>query len=109
VGHAKAILGLPTPEEQRLAADRVLRQSLNVRQTEQLVAGWSRPGNARAVKAAVGSRLDPNLGRLQDKVRERGGMRVQLRYRQGKGYVQIHFFSDEDLTRLLGLLGVESE
>ena len=34
VGHAKVILGLPSPEEQRLAADRVLKKSLNVRQTE---------------------------------------------------------------------------
>src|SRR5438552_2496759 len=40
VGHAKVILGLPTPAEQKLAAERIIKQSLNVRQTEELVAQW---------------------------------------------------------------------
>ena len=109
VGHAKAILGLPTREEQRLAADRVLRQSLNVRQTEELVAGWTQPTASRGTRTSAGRTLDPNVERLQDKVRERVGTKVQLRYRQGKGSVQIHFFSDDDLTRVLGILGVDVE
>jgi ParB family chromosome partitioning protein len=109
VGHAKAILGLPTREEQRLAADRVLRQSLNVRQTEELVAGWTQPTASRGARTSAGRTLDPNVERLQDKVRERVGTKVQLRYRQGKGSVQIHFFSDDDLTRVLGILGVDVE
>src|SRR5205814_8711130 len=40
VGHAKVILGLPTPEEQRLAAERIIKLNLNVRQAEDLVAQW---------------------------------------------------------------------
>ena len=38
VGHAKVILGLASAEEQDLAADRVLKKSLSVRQTEELAA-----------------------------------------------------------------------
>jgi ParB family chromosome partitioning protein len=107
VGHAKAILGLPTPEEQRLAAARVLRQGLNVRQAEELVAGWAQPGTARGGRTVASRPLDPNVQRLQDKVQERVGTKVQLRYRQGKGALQIQFFSDDDLSRVLGILGIE--
>ena len=38
VGHAKVILGLARPEHQKLAADKILRDGLNVRQTEELVS-----------------------------------------------------------------------
>jgi ParB family transcriptional regulator, chromosome partitioning protein len=109
-GHAKAILGLGTSDEQRLAADRVLRRSLNVRQTEELVANWQQTATeARSSRTGRLRPIDPNLQQLQDKLRERVGTKVQLRYRQGKGCLQIHFFNDADLERVLDLLGVASE
>src|SRR5207245_8915863 len=40
VGHAKVILALTTDQEQKLAAERVIKEGLNVRQTEGLVAKW---------------------------------------------------------------------
>ncbi len=110
VGHAKVILGLPDPDLQKLAADRVLRQSLNVRQTEQLVTQLQNPsatppspGKARKTAA------DPHVDRLQTQLRERMGTKVELRYRQGRGVLNIHFFNDDDLERVLGILGVQSE
>jgi ParB family chromosome partitioning protein len=107
VGHAKAILGLTSSEEQCLAADRALRRALNVRQTEGMVAGWQhiatqarkdRDGNLRPI--------DPHVQRLQDKLRETLGTKVTLRYRNSKGSLQIQFFNDDDLERVLGILGV---
>src|SRR5215470_17454506 len=40
VGHAKVILALPSDQEQKLAAERVIKDGLNVRQTEGLVTTW---------------------------------------------------------------------
>jgi len=111
VGHAKVILGLPGQAEQRLAAERVLKQGLNVRQTEELVAHLAKvaaPGKGAKVSAAAPFR-DAHVASLENKLRERLGTKVQLRYRDGKGALDIRFFSDEELERILQILGVSVE
>jgi len=108
VGHAKAILGLTSPEEQCLAADRALRRAFNVRQTEEMVAGWQRIATeARKDRDGNPRPIDPHVQHLQDKLRETLGTKVSLRYRNSKGSLQIQFFSDDDLERVLGILGVK--
>jgi ParB family chromosome partitioning protein len=109
VGHAKVILGLPGGDEQKLAADRVLRKSLNVRQTEELVAELQSQGGAATQRKPSASALTPDLhaADLQRRLRERLGTRVDLRYRQGKGALQIHFYNDADLERVLDIVGVK--
>lgn len=108
VGHAKVLLSLPDHAQQLLAADRVLRQSLNVRQTETLVAQLQdraaspRTGGTRAKSGSP----DPNVDQLQTRLRERLGTKVEIRYRQGRGALQIHFFNDDELERVLGILGI---
>ena len=44
---------------------------------------------------------------LEGKLRERFGTKVQLRYRQGKGALEIKFFNEDDLQRILGIIGVK--
>jgi ParB family chromosome partitioning protein len=112
VGHAKVILGLSDEKKQNLAAERVIKQGLNVRQTEGLVAKLQgRDSRKLALKpetvAAPGA--DPHVANLEDRLREKFGTKVQLRYAKGKGAVEISFFSDEELERILQVLGVTSE
>lgn len=112
VGHAKVLLGLPSPEEQQLAATRILKDALNVRQTEDLVARWSTP--APAATQASRSRgpngeRDVHVVALETRLQERLGTKVQLRYRHGKGALEIRFFSDDDLHRVLQLIGLTPE
>jgi ParB family chromosome partitioning protein len=107
VGHAKVILGITDPQLQKLAADRVLRQSLNVRQTEALVTQLQNQGTATRKTGTAGKPIaDPHVNQLQTQLRERMGTKVELRYRQGRGVLNIHFFNDDDLERVLGILGV---
>ena len=112
VGHAKVILGLSDEKKQKLAAERVIKQGLNVRQTEGLVAKLqARDSRKLVIKpetvAAPGS--DPHVTNLEDRLREKFGTKVQLRYVQGKGAVEISFFSNEGLERILQILGVSAE
>lgn len=111
VGHAKVILGLASEEEHRLAADRVIRKSLNVRQTEELVAQWQKVvGDATGSGRSPTSGLaDPHVQRLHNQLQERLGTKVHLRYRKGKGLLQIHFFTDNDLERVLDILGIRTD
>ncbi|MCX8109312.1 MAG: ParB/RepB/Spo0J family partition protein [Verrucomicrobiae bacterium] len=110
VGHAKAILALQLPEEQKLVAIRVIQHNLNVRQTEALVARWlsrTRPQQSPApIHPPAEKQQDIHVAALENTLREKLGTRVRLKYRRGKGSIQIQFFSDEELQRILHIIGI---
>jgi len=112
VGHAKVILGLTDDKQQRLAAERAIKEALNVRQTEGLVARLQARGPGRSI-AKPGLILplpaDAHVADLENRLRERFAAKVQLRYALGKGAVEISFFSDEELERILQIIGVGIE
>ena len=111
VGHAKAILGLPSHEEQKLATDRILKKSLNVRQAEELVSFLqSKSANpSHAKNPGAGPGQDAHVSSLQHRLQERFGTKVGLRYQKGKGVIEIKFFTDDDLERILVLAGISLE
>jgi ParB family chromosome partitioning protein len=108
VGHAKAILGLPAEKLQKVAAQRILRDGLNVRQTEALVAHLQARVTSTSAKTGpvTAPNKDAHVANLENKLRERLGTKVNLRYSQGKGALEVTFFSDAELERLLQILGV---
>ncbi|HYG23244.1 MAG TPA: ParB/RepB/Spo0J family partition protein [Verrucomicrobiae bacterium] len=108
VGHAKVILGLPTDREQQGAAERVIKDGLNVRQTEGLVAKLQARGTDPRKPGKTPIR-DANITSLEGKLRERFGTKVQLRYASGKGALEIAFFNDDDLERILQIVGVTTD
>jgi ParB family chromosome partitioning protein len=112
VGHGKVILGLSDEKLQQLAAERVIKEGLNVRQAEGLVAKLQTRGARKAgtklemVAPAAG---DPHVADLEARLREVFATKVKLNYAQGKGSVEISFFSEEELERILQILGVRVE
>ena len=107
-GHAKAILGLKNAKDQIAAAKRVIKKELSVRQAEELVAalGQAAPDKTKRGSARKRSATDAHILDLESKLRERLGTKVSLRYRKGKGSVNIKFFNDEDLQRILDAFGI---
>jgi len=107
VGHAKVVLGLATEKQQQQAVDRVIKEGLNVRQTEGLVAKLQ-AREAGPAKAATVTPLtqDAHVANLENRIREKLGTKVRLRYAQGKGNLDISFYSDDELERLLQILGI---
>src|SRR6185369_17204371 len=96
VGHAKVILSLTSPAEQNLAAERILKFNLNVRQTEELVTQLQKKQSAATSSSSANSQVvnrDAHIVDLETRLRERLGAKVQLRYRQGKGSVEVRFFT----------------
>ena len=110
-GHAKAILGLKNAKDQIAAAKRVIKKELSVRQAEELVAalGQAAPDKTKRGSASKRSATDAHILDLESKMRERLGTKVSLRYRKGKGSVDIKFFNDEDLQRILDAFGIQAD
>ena len=81
-----------------------------VRQTEGLVAKLqNRAGKPAKTGPVVPLPTDAHVANLENRLRERLGTKVQLRYAHGKGALEISFFSDPELERILQILGVAAE
>jgi ParB family transcriptional regulator, chromosome partitioning protein len=107
VGHAKVVLGLATEKLQQQAAERAIKEGLNVRQTEGLVAKLQERASGPAKPATITPLTkDAHVADLENRIRERLGTKVNLRYSQGKGGLEIAFFSDDELERILQILGI---
>jgi ParB family chromosome partitioning protein len=95
-GHARAIGGLPTEQQARVATS-VTDQGFSVRQTEELVRRLREPRVTAAPSRRV---LDPDLERVEDELRRRLGTKVTLARSRKGGRIIIEFYSDEELGQL---------
>jgi ParB family transcriptional regulator, chromosome partitioning protein len=107
VGHAKVLLALKEPDEQRAVAEMILRRSSTVRATERLVArqlGGTRPRRRRqtAANAATSTTIDD----LQNRLQEHLGTRVLVHHGEKRGRIEIEYYGNDDLQRVLGALGL---
>ncbi|HYG33921.1 MAG TPA: ParB/RepB/Spo0J family partition protein [Clostridia bacterium] len=111
VGHAKVILGLSGEKNQKIAAEKAVRDGLNVRQTEALVAHLQSRESSTITKAGplAAPGKDTHVVSLENRIRERLGTKVQMRYKEGKGALEIAFFSDAELERILQILGIDAD
>ena len=101
MGHARVLAGLKDALEQKAMRDEIIRKDLSVRQAEALVKKRSR---SRAGKTRVKTR-DPYLQSLADSLKSSLGTKVEIRKRGKQGSILIYFYSDEELDRLLEVLG----
>ena len=107
VGHAKVLLGLKEPQEQLLVAETILRRSATVRATERLVArqlGTTRPRRRRQTGAATVT--SATIEDLQNRLQEHLGTRVTLHHSEKRGRIEIEYYGNDDLQRVLSALGL---
>mgnify|MGYP000645735958 CR=1 FL=1 len=108
MGHARAILGLPTPELQIQAAERATAQSLSVRQVEHLVNRMTQPREPKSADEAA--EQDPNVRAAAQNLERALGTRVRIIEKSPqRGRIEIDYFSQDELHRLYSLItGKES-
>jgi len=113
MGHARALAGVSGEEDVLLCLERVVRQGLNVRETEKLCQEIGEPKKEKEAKKAQKAGepdLDDDARALQDRLRDRFGTRVRLTMKDsGAGRIEIDFPDLAQLSRLLDLLGVSME
>jgi ParB family transcriptional regulator, chromosome partitioning protein len=106
VGHAKVLLGLKSQEEQRLLAEKILRQSSTVRTTERMVArllgkagGTRRRKHAESVSSAA-------LSDLENRLQQHLATHVTIHHGEKRGRIEIEFYGTDDLERVVTALGL---
>jgi ParB family chromosome partitioning protein len=109
MGHAKALLGVESPARQLELARRVLEKGLSVRETERLAARLREPAPAEDAPGAEPDSETIHLNHLAEDLARRFGTRVKIQRRGQKGRVELEFYNDDDLDRLLRLLNPDEE
>ncbi|MDH7486089.1 MAG: ParB/RepB/Spo0J family partition protein [Anaerolineae bacterium] len=105
-GHARALLGLPTPEAQLAALATVQRRTLSVRQTEEMVRRTLTRVEQKQ-KVDVGAAEEAwkiEVQALEDRFRAALGTKVNLTRSKRGGKLVIRFYSEEELQRIYDLI-----
>ena len=104
-GHARALLSVTNPADQRILFARILGQDLSVRETERQAAELNGGGkSAVKVKPKKSEKKDPDISSLEEQFIEALGTKVQLKGSLEKGSLQIDYFSRDDLDRIFSLI-----
>ncbi len=107
MGHGRALLALKNKQKLSGVIQRVIRESLNVRQLEALIQRL----NENVPRETSKKKEEKNILLTQSEalLRERLGTSVSIKKHRKKGKIEIEFFSEEDLTRILQLLNAYDE
>jgi ParB family transcriptional regulator, chromosome partitioning protein len=100
-GHARALLGLDTPEAQEHLAQRIVAEGLSVRNVEELVAVGSEDSPRQRSARAGRQPTAPGLRRLADRLSDLFETRVKVEMGQRKGKIVVEFATPEDLERIV--------
>jgi ParB family transcriptional regulator, chromosome partitioning protein len=106
VGHARVLLGVEDPDRQVDLARRMVAEGWNVRQAERFVSQINKPATARSRKAATAPRGGDVL-RIEEALRYALGAEVHLDHGPKGGRIEIRYEGNEELERILGVLGVQ--
>lgn len=103
-GHAKALMGLDSPEAMAKLAQRVVTLSMSVRQTEGAVSNLMNPDPKPEKQERV---VDPNVREVERELQRALGVRVLITDKNGRGKIQFEYKSLEDFDRILDAVGIK--
>jgi len=101
-GQARPLLGLPDQESRERAATQIITKGLTAREVESMVAGTAKKKRLPGIKVLPDA--DPHLKETQIQLQRRLGTKVKMIKGKQGGSLEIYFYSDEDLVRLLMIL-----
>ncbi|KMT21757.1 ParB/RepB/Spo0J family partition protein [Clostridium cylindrosporum] len=99
-GHGKIIAGIEDKDIQLKIADKVIKEELNVRQTETLIREINLDKSTKKVEKAK----DIHVKHVEERLKEILGTKVSINQGKKKGKLEIEFYSDADLNRILDLI-----
>lgn len=105
MGHGRALLGLKNKRRIPEIANKVIKEQLNVRQLEKLIQNLNEDVSRETKKV----KKDIHVQATESQLREYFGTQVQIKKAKNKGKIEIEFYSQDDLARILELLNMEEE
>ncbi|SOC39396.1 ParB/RepB/Spo0J family partition protein [Ureibacillus acetophenoni] len=103
MGHGRTLLGLKNKKRIPEVANKVIKHHLNVRQLENLIKEY----NENVPRETPKTKKDIFVQSKETQLREYFGTNVQIKKNKNKGKIEIEFYSEEDLERILEILELE--
>ncbi|MED1916502.1 ParB/RepB/Spo0J family partition protein [Brevibacillus porteri] len=104
MGHSRALLGVTDKKVQQQLANDVVEKGLSVRQLEELVKQLN---VSRETKKKKPAKNEPVLIEMEERLRSRFGTSVKIKKGSKRGKIEIDFYSQEDLERIIEMLNIE--
>ncbi|MCD5397616.1 ParB/RepB/Spo0J family partition protein [candidate division NPL-UPA2 bacterium] len=110
-GHARALLALPDAKEQKRLVSHIKQRRLSVRETERLVEGLKGKLSAQGKRRGrvLKKRKEPQIQAIENGLCRFFGTQVMIKPRGQGGWIQIAYYSGEDMERLLEILEAGKE
>ena len=101
-GHGRVLVSLDNMELQYEVAKRIIDESINVRQTEKLIKKLNekRPVNVKNEKKEI------YIKEIEEKLKNVLGTKVSINKTRKKGKIEIEYYSEDDLQRILDILNL---
>jgi ParB family chromosome partitioning protein len=104
MGHARALLGLRTPEEQKTIWNQVQHENLSVRETEDLIRKVNEPPvvsrETKKAKISIHAEKDANIIEMEDELQQALGTKVTIKPSGDGGRIEIDYYSTEEFERI---------
>lgn len=114
-GHARAVLQIQNPNAQVLVAEDIARRGCSVREAERLARNWAIEALGPAANPGVVSRetstsadtevMETHLVAVEEQLKQLFGTRVRVSIAKDRGKIEIEFYGEDDLNRILTLVG----
>jgi ParB family chromosome partitioning protein len=117
MGHARALIAVDDEDVQVELLEKAIEEDLSVREVERRVRDWHEDDDEGEESEELAAEADPSapepvpdrsdlqLKELRDELRSQFSTQVQIHHRKdGEGSIEISYYSEEDLERLLELM-----
>lgn len=105
-GHGRAILGVEDKDLQCRLAQKVIDDGLTVRETEKLIADILKGKDQEKAKPEKNTEANPYIADLKNRLEEKFDTKVLISNRNNKGKIEIEYYSNDDLQRIMDLLSL---
>lgn len=102
-GHARALIPIEDADMQLQLAQRIFDEKLSVREVEKIVKGILRPDEGKAKQEKTPQNIQYIYQDIENKLKERLSRKVEItsKGKNGSGKIEIEFYSNDDLDRLI--------
>ena len=104
MGHARALLAIENEETQINAAHQVIQKKLSVRETEKLVKNILKP-RKQHMKTEMDEQTALAYKSIEENLQKLVGSKVLIKPQGDKGKIEIEYYSQEELERIIDLIG----
>lgn len=105
-GHARIILSIENNDLQYEISQKIIDEGLSVRETERLIKGLQLSNKNKVLKKNNDENINVYINEIRNKLENIFGTKVNLKNKNNKGKIEIEYYSNDDLQRILDILKI---